>query len=184
MGGAGGVRCIAHSARALAAAAPKAVPRRAPKGAYRVPHPPRLPHCPQRLLVDRTRLTLTLTLTLTLALTLTRSDFFPIALGFLRNMPLVGTLLNLPIIRSVRARPLTRPLTRPAHAPRSRSPLTRPPPTRRATDGRLTGRACVAGHGPIRPKGEAACLSTGAARTFTFNIELQTGATCLPSPVL
>jgi len=34
-----------------------------------------------------------------------RSDFFPIALGFLRNMPVVGSLLNLPIIRSVRARP-------------------------------------------------------------------------------
>jgi hypothetical protein len=28
-------------------------------------------------------------------------DFFPIALGFLRNMPVVGSLLNLPIIRSV-----------------------------------------------------------------------------------
>merc|ERR1712106_692655 len=27
--------------------------------------------------------------------------FFPIALGFLRNMPVVGSLLNLPIIRSV-----------------------------------------------------------------------------------
>tara|TARA_B100000795_G_scaffold226860_1_gene183016 strand:- start:233 stop:394 length:162 start_codon:yes stop_codon:yes gene_type:complete len=34
-----------------------------------------------------------------------RSDFFPIALGFLRNMPVVGSLLNLPIIRSVRAPP-------------------------------------------------------------------------------
>ena len=72
-----------------------------------------------------------LTLTLTLALTLTRSDFFPIALGFLRNMPLVGTLLNLPIIRSVRARPLTRPLTRPAHPP-AHPPRARSRPRRAA----------------------------------------------------
>lgn len=30
-------------------------------------------------------------------------DFFPIALGFMRNMPVIGTLLNLPAIRAVRS---------------------------------------------------------------------------------
>tara|TARA_B110001452_G_scaffold229603_1_gene205548 strand:+ start:541 stop:1086 length:546 start_codon:yes stop_codon:yes gene_type:complete len=49
-------------------------------------------------------------------------DFFPIALGFMRNMPIIGTLLNLPAIRAVRS--ATAHIRAP-HAPPRARPITR-----------------------------------------------------------